>query len=130
MRSEVAAHEQEWHPVGTTADVAKRKRVVISIDDRQILVVAHEGAFYAFDNICIHRDRERSKGVILNGKLVCPGHQWAFALGTGWEAVKEQCQPTYAVRVEGYDVLVRIAPDPAPPDVALPDPTASTATTA
>ena len=75
MRSEVAAHEQEWHPVGTTADVAKRKRVVISIDDRQILVVAHEGAFYAFDNICIHRDRELSKGVILNGKLVCPGPQ-------------------------------------------------------
>lgn len=130
MRSEVAAHEQEWHPVGTTADVTKRKKVVISVDDRQILVVAHEGAFYAFDNICIHRDRELSKGVILNGKLVCPGHQWAFALGTGWEAVKEQCQPTHAVCVEGANVFVRIAPDPAPPDVALPDPTASRATTA
>jgi len=110
MTSEVAEVEQEWHPVGTAAGITKRRKVVISVDDRQILVVAHEGSFYAFDNICIHRDRELSKGVILNGKLVCPGHQWAFALGTGWEAVKEQCQPTHAVRVQGGDVFVSITP--------------------
>jgi ketosteroid isomerase-like protein len=39
--------------------------------------------------------------VILNCKLVCPGHQWAFALDTGWESVKEECQPTHPVRVNG-----------------------------
>jgi nitrite reductase (NADH) small subunit len=33
--------------------------------------------------------------------LVCPGHQWSFDLRTGWESVKEQCQPTYTVRITG-----------------------------
>ncbi len=56
------------------------RKVVVDVDGREMLVLAHDGAFYAFDNICIHRERELAKGVVLNGKLVCPGHQWAFAL--------------------------------------------------
>lgn len=104
------ASGEQWHLVGAATDVVKRKKVVLTVGDRQILVLAHDGGFFAFDNICIHRERELSKGVVLNGKLVCPGHQWAFALGTGWEAVKEQCQPTHAVRVDGDDVFVFVTP--------------------
>ena len=99
----------DWVSVGTTADVIKRKKVVVDIDGREVLVLAHEGQFFAFDNICIHRKRELSKGVILNGKIVCPGHQWAFALETGWEAVKQECQPTHEVQLVGDQVEVRVA---------------------
>ncbi|MGD9995417.1 MAG: Rieske 2Fe-2S domain-containing protein [Ilumatobacteraceae bacterium] len=101
--------DTDWVPVGTVADIAKRKKVVVPIGERQVLVVAHDDRFFAFDNICVHRERELSKGVILNGKLVCPGHQWAFALETGWEAVKEQCQPTFPVQVNGDVVEVQVA---------------------
>ena len=97
-----------WHSVGSVLDLAKRRKLVVEVGERQILVFAHEGQIFAFDNICIHRERELSKGVVLNGKLVCPGHQWAFALDTGYEAIKEACQPTHAVRVEGDQVLVCI----------------------
>lgn len=89
----------DWVAVGSVAEVTKKKKVVVSVDGIDVLVLAHEGAFFGFQNICIHRDRELSKGVILNGKLICPGHQWAFALDSGYESIKEQCQPTYAVRV-------------------------------
>lgn len=101
--------ERTWVVAGTTSDIAKRKKVVIDVGGRQILVLAHEGRFFAFDNICVHKQRELSKGVVLNGKLVCPGHQWAFALGTGWEAIKQECQPTHAVRVSGDFVQVGVA---------------------
>jgi nitrite reductase (NADH) small subunit len=40
---------------------------------------------------------------------VCPGHQWAFDLQTGWEAIKQECQPTYRVRVDGDVVQVDAA---------------------
>jgi nitrite reductase/ring-hydroxylating ferredoxin subunit/ketosteroid isomerase-like protein len=102
--------ERTWVGVGSAADITRRKKVVTEIGERQILVLAHEGRFFAFDNICIHRQRELSKGVVLNGKIVCPGHQWAFALDTGWEAVKQECQPTHAVRVTGDLVEVGLAP--------------------
>ena len=99
----------KWVAVGTADDIVKRKKVVVEIDGRDILVLAHEGQFFAFDNICIHRQRELSKGVILNGKIVCPGHQWAFALDTGWEAVKQECQPTHEVQLVGDQVEVCVA---------------------
>ena len=92
--------EPIWHAVGPADEVAKRKKTVLDLDGRQVLVLAHDSAFYAFDNICIHRQRELAKGVVLNGRLVCPGHQWAFELRTGWEQIKEQCQPTYDVRIQ------------------------------
>jgi nitrite reductase (NADH) small subunit len=100
-----------WVTAGAVDDVAKRKKVVLDVDGHEVLVLAHDGAFYGFANRCIHKDRELAKGVVLNGKLVCPGHQWAFALDTGWEAVKEQCQPTYPVRVLDGVVQVDVTVD-------------------
>ncbi len=109
IRDSGVSEAGKWVVVGTAADIAKRKKVVVEIDGRQVLMIAHEGQFFAFDNICMHRQRELSKGVILNGKIVCPGHQWAFALDTGWEAVKQECQPTHPVRLTGDSVKVFVA---------------------
>ncbi len=90
----------EWSDVGELAAVVKARRTVIDTPaGEQIVVIAHDDNLYALDNICIHKQRELHKGVVLNGRLVCPGHQWAFDLGCGWEAVKQQCQPSYTVRV-------------------------------
>lgn len=86
-----------WQAVASSEELAKKRKVVVEADGHQVLVLSHEGRVCAFDNICIHKQRELAKGVVLNGKLVCPGHQWAFSLESGWEAVKEQCQPTYLV---------------------------------
>ena len=99
---------ETWIAAGDAADVTKKRKVVVEHDGHQVVVIAHEGAFYALRNICIHKQRELAKGVVLNGKIVCPGHQWAFALDTGYESVKDECQPTYAVRVNEGVVEVAI----------------------
>lgn len=101
---------EQWRDVAALADLVAKKKLVVDVDDTPVLLLWHQEAPYAFANLCIHRDRELSKGVILKDKLVCPGHQWAFALGTGWESIKHECQPTYAVRVTGE----RIELDPTP----------------
>lgn len=85
------------------------KKVVAEIGGHQVLVLADDGQFFALDNICVHRERELVKGVIFNGKIVRPGHQWAFALDSGWEAVKQVCQPTHPTRVVQDTVQVRIS---------------------
>jgi nitrite reductase (NADH) small subunit len=95
-----------WLDAGAYDDLVKRRKLVIENGDRPIFVLAHDGAVRAFANICIHKQRELSKGVILNGRVICPGHQWAFDLATGWEAKMERCQPTFDVRVEDGRVLV------------------------
>jgi nitrite reductase (NADH) small subunit len=88
-----------WVDAGSVAEVTKRRKLVLDHDDTPIVVIAHDGEFYAMDNICIHKERELVRGVVLGDRLVCPGHQWSFQLGTGWEAKMERCQPVYDVRV-------------------------------
>ncbi len=102
----------EWFDVGSRADLTKaRNKLVVDVNGTDVLVLAHGDGLYALANICIHRDRELSKGVVLNGKLVCPGHQWAFALDTGYEAVKDECQPTFPIREVGDRLEVGIETD-------------------
>lgn len=96
---DVGSNGGRWTAVGTVDEVVARKKFVVEDGDEQILVIYHDGGVYAMDNICIHKQRPMLKGVILRNRLVCPGHQWAFELDSGWESVKEECQPTYAVRV-------------------------------
>lgn len=110
-----------WVTAGEAAAITKARRIVIDVDGHQVLVLAHDANFYAFANLCIHRQRELAKGVVLNGKLVCPGHQWAFALGTGWEAIKECTQPAYPVRVTDGVVEVDVEV-PAEPPATAPSP--------
>jgi nitrite reductase (NADH) small subunit len=108
----------QWLDVGEVADVIRRRKFVVGEEPDEIVVVCHEGNVYALQNICIHKGRELGKGVVLRDRLVCPGHQWSFDLRTGWESVKEQCQPTYAVRITDDD---RVEVDLASRTVVIPD---------
>lgn len=98
-----------WLDVGGVAEVTRRRKFVVDHDGTPIVVLAHDGGFYALDNICIHKERELVRGVILGDRIICPGHQWAYQLGTGWEAKMGRCQPTYDVRVAGDRVEVDVS---------------------
>lgn len=110
-----------WRDVATLADLTAKKKLVVDLDGTPVLLLWHRDTPFAFANLCIHRDRELSKGVILNDKLICPGHQWAFALDTGYESIKQTCQPTYDVRVEGERLQVYSVARPAIEAQAEPD---------
>ena len=95
-----------WLDVGAHDEIAKRRKVVVEHEDHTVFVFVHDGEVRAFENVCIHKQRELIKGVILNGRIICPGHQWAFELDSGWEAKMQRCQPNFDVRVEEGRVLV------------------------
>jgi nitrite reductase (NADH) small subunit len=104
-----------WVVAGDLSTVTRARKTLIEVEGYEVLVLAHDGKLHAFQNRCIHKQRELAKGVVLNGKLVCPGHQWAFALDSGWEAIKDECQPMFPVRVVDGIVEVDVTiPDPAP----------------
>ena len=118
MDDVVPGRDSSWLDVGDVPDVVRRKKFVVGPDERPIVVITHDNCVYALDNICIHKQRELVKGVILGDRVICPGHQWAFQLATGFEAKMEQHQPAYPVRItdEGrveVDVANPSAPRPA-----------------
>lgn len=105
-----------WVDVGSVTDVERRKKLVVDVAGEPVVLVSVQGKVRALANICRHRQRELAKGTLLGNRIVCPGHQWAFDLDTGYEAKMCEYQPTYDVRVEDGRVLVAEEPRPFPDD--------------
>lgn len=95
-----------WVAVATLDEIKRIRKKVVEVDGAPVALFWHGERVYAIRNVCIHRQRELVRGVILNGRIVCPGHQWSFDLETGYEATKCEYQPTFDVRVDGGTVYV------------------------
>lgn len=90
----------EWVRVAELSELRRRRRTAVQVGDETIALFLVDDKVYALRDICIHKQRNLSKGTVFNGKVVCPGHQWTFDLETGYECDQEQYQPTYDVKVE------------------------------
>jgi nitrite reductase (NADH) small subunit len=100
----------EWVKVADLKELQRRKKLLVEAGGTGIALFLDEGYVYALRDICIHKQRNLSKGLVFQGKVICPGHQWAFDLPTGWVDEWGECQPTFPVKVEGGEVYV----DPEP----------------
>lgn len=96
----------EWVQVADLAELARRKRKLVAVDGENIALFMIDGAVYALHDVCVHKQRSLSKGAVLRGRVICPGHQWSFDPATGWEQEQQECQPTYDVLVENDKVYV------------------------
>ena len=96
----------EWIKVADLKDLTRRRKHMVTVDGEDIALFLVGEKVFALQDTCIHKQRSLSKGVILYGRVICPGHQWAFDVDTGWERDKDECQPTYPVRVEDGEVHI------------------------
>ncbi|WP_433477464.1 Rieske (2Fe-2S) protein [Spirillospora sp. CA-142024] len=100
----------EWVRAATLAELRRRRRLAVTVEGRRIALFLVGDDVYALDDVCVHKQRSLSRGVVLNGRVICPGHQWVFDPATGEAEDQDECQPTHAVRVDGDVVYV----DPQP----------------
>lgn len=100
-----------WHEVAKLKDLEARKKLAVTVGDTAIALFCIKGTVYALNDTCIHEQRQLSKGAILFGKVVCPGHQWKFDPATGEPEGQEGCQPTYPVQVDA-DGVVSVSLEP------------------
>lgn len=107
------------HYVSSASYLALVGKMVVEIDDRDILILWNNGSPVAMDDKCIHRGRSLSDGVLLNGRIVCAGHQWAFDLTNGYCRARGRYQPVHDVVVEGDNVHVVLSQQPAEPNSEL-----------
>lgn len=105
-----AAPPQHWVAVATTKEVKRRRKLRVELDGVGIALFSAGDRIHAFADLCVHQDRSLAKGTLLHGRVICPGHQWRFALETGYEEDQDLCQPTYEVTIA--DDIVYIDPTP------------------
>lgn len=96
----------EWLLVAELAELKRRKRKQVQVAGIPIALFLIGDRVFALRDACVHKQRSLSKGAVLGGKIVCPGHQWSFDPATGKAEDQDEYQPTYAVQVEGERVYL------------------------
>ncbi len=103
-----AVSARPFRAVAALAEVETAGKLVIDVDGTPILLVWHEGRVSAMHNLCIHRERELAQGFLLKGRVVCPGHQWSFALEDGFCKERDRTQPVFETRIVDGTVEVAV----------------------
>jgi nitrite reductase/ring-hydroxylating ferredoxin subunit len=116
--------EDSWVHVAEMKDLARRKRKQVEVGGCPIALFLVDDEVFAIDDICIHQERSLSKGTLLNGQVICPGHQWKFDPRTGRPEDQDGGQATYAVQVS-EEGAVLVAPEPVTPRRATSNDTAT-----
>ena len=99
---------ERWVQAASVDELTKRRKLKVETEAGEIVVLWHNDSPHALANICVHRDRELVNGTVFNGRLVCPGHQWAFDLDTGYCKERERVQPVYETRIEDGVVQINL----------------------
>jgi nitrite reductase (NADH) small subunit len=95
--------------VAATADIPSGQGTTVEVNGKAIAVFNCDGTFYAIDNLCKHKGGPLGEGELDGTTVTCPWHGWAYDVTSGVCADEPDCTvATYAVRVDGNDVLVAI----------------------
>jgi nitrite reductase (NADH) large subunit len=110
--------EKTWVTVGKVEHFPKDAGMSVKVGQTQIAVFrfASRGEWYACQNVCPHkRELVLARGLLgdVNGlpKVACPLHKKTFSLETGKCLTGEDYEvQTFAVKIEGDEVLVQVPP--------------------
>ncbi|XP_059185845.1 Rieske domain-containing protein [Centropristis striata] len=117
--------------VGKKDELIEANRSFRTLEDRDILVIHHQGNFYAIDSYCYHAGGMLQDGDIeeLGGKLciICPNHKYKISLANGegiYKASDPRVKPpvprwyskglkqrTHTVTETNGDVYVKLSED-------------------
>ncbi|MDE2861479.1 MAG: non-heme iron oxygenase ferredoxin subunit [Chloroflexota bacterium] len=95
--------------VASISDVSPGAVMLVDVDGERIALVNVDGELYAVADECSHEGCSLSEGDVDGRMLVCPCHGSDFDVTTGEPASPPAYESvaTYAVRVDGDDVLVQ-----------------------
>ena len=94
--------------VAQRSEITSAELKVVEVDGEQIVLTELNGSLIAFANMCTHEACDLAYGALDGEEIECDCHGSVFNARTG-EVLTGPATiplPTYAVRVEGGDVLV------------------------
>lgn len=100
----------EWIETVPLEQLKSATKVVVDVNGTDVLLLWLGEGVVAMHNRCIHRDRELKPGILLKGRIVCPGHQWSFDLETGYCKERGKSQPVRGVEIRDGVIFVTSEP--------------------
>ena len=95
--------------VAETKDIPSSQMKAVEVNGEKICVVNVEGKYYAIGNVCTHEGGPLADGTLEGYDVECPWHGSKFDVRTGkvTNPPADTPEPTYEVKAEGNNVLVR-----------------------
>jgi 3-phenylpropionate/trans-cinnamate dioxygenase ferredoxin component len=99
----------DWVRAIAAAELTAGRCMEVSVGGKPVALYNVEGTFYATSNTCIHRGGPLGQGLLSGNEVMCPWHAWTWDVRSGENTANPSLRiPSYEVKVEGADVLVRI----------------------
>ncbi len=92
------------------SELSTSKLMRVQLNGRDLCLAYVEGEVYAVDDMCTHEDASLAKGSLHGDCVKCPLHGSRFDLrsGAALDEPAEEAINTYAVKIDGDDILVKI----------------------
>ncbi len=92
------------------SDLPEEGAVRVELDGRPVCIARSRGEVFAISDLCSHADVSLAEGDVEDGEVECWLHGSRFDLRTGQPSglPATKAVATYAVTVEGDDVLVKL----------------------
>ncbi|KFB10870.1 nitrite reductase small subunit NirD [Nitratireductor basaltis] len=102
------AISQTWIRIGKLDDIPRRGSRCIRNAKMSIAVFRTvDDRVFALEDKCPHRNGPLSQGIIHDGCVTCPLHNWVISLETGLAQGADEGQTrTFPVKREGDDILL------------------------
>jgi nitrite reductase (NADH) small subunit/3-phenylpropionate/trans-cinnamate dioxygenase ferredoxin subunit len=75
--------------------------MAIVVGTEQVAIFRTRDGFYAINNVCPHRGAPLNEGMVTEGAVTCPWHQWQFQLQDGL------CRNIPGASVPAYPMEIR-----------------------
>ena len=102
------AMTENWVPVGTLSDIPRRGARCVRNGDMVIAVFRSvDDRLFALEDRCPHRNGPLSQGIVHDGCVTCPLHNWVISLENGEaQGADEGRTATFPVRLDGETILL------------------------
>ncbi|GFN32756.1 nitrite reductase small subunit NirD [Paenibacillus xylaniclasticus] len=94
--------------IGHISEFPERRGKVVKIGGLELAMFnMGDGTIKAVENSCPHKQGKLSEGIVCDGHVYCPLHDWKISLTSGIvQAPDEGCVKTYNVTVEANDRVI------------------------
>lgn len=101
----------EFVKIGIKSDLpADGEAKEFDVNGTAVCIASVDGSYAALENMCCHQGGPLGQGVVMDGRVVCPWHGWAFDPKTGAADQSPRLSvKVYSIRLEGDDVLVELS---------------------
>ncbi len=101
---------QNWVTIGSLNDIPRRGARCVKNGEMTIAVFRTvDDQVFALEDKCPHKNGPLSQGIVHDGCVTCPLHNWVISLETGEaQGADEGAAASFPVRLDGDTILLAI----------------------